>query len=213
MNKKRKRSAGGGEEARKEWQKTRKQGQEHRVGRVLSFFSSRRNQDSLAPSPAGRGKERESGWGSPNSDEGTYTVKKDVQRQYSITLLVDSAFTLNIYDFIFFRPIFPARVNFWQSFRFSFLNVRYMNLDSHRLGEIGKFTKKNFVQANLLLKTPPQSPKRREDFSSGEILNGQGNMEYHAGTRQVNIKNIDVYRPANDLHTRQLEYDCFIHLK
>ncbi len=68
------------------------------------------------PSPAGRGKERESGWGSPNSDEGTYTVKKDVQSQYAITLLVDSAFTLNIYDFIFFRPIFPARVNFLAKF-------------------------------------------------------------------------------------------------
>ncbi len=67
------------------------------------------------------------------------------------------------------------------------LNMRYMNLDSHRLGEIVKLTK-NVVQANLLLKTPPQSPKRREDFSSGEILNGQGNMEYHAGTRQVNIE-------------------------
>jgi hypothetical protein len=61
----------------------------HRVGRVLSFFSSRRNWDSPNPSPAGecapppfgsggRGtwhtRWRERGWESPNSDEGTYTV-------------------------------------------------------------------------------------------------------------------------------------------
>jgi hypothetical protein len=58
----------------------------HRVGRVLSFISSRRNWDSPHPSPAGecgppfgsggRGTlagER-GGWESPNSDEGTYTV-------------------------------------------------------------------------------------------------------------------------------------------
>ncbi len=58
----------------------------HRVGRVLSFFSSRRNWDSPNPAPAGecappprfwgeghtRGRER--GWESPNSDEGRYTV-------------------------------------------------------------------------------------------------------------------------------------------
>ncbi len=54
------------------------------------------------------------GGGVPIPTKGhTYTVKKDVQRQYAITLLVDSAFTLNIYDFIFFRPIFPARVKFF----------------------------------------------------------------------------------------------------
>jgi len=55
----------------------------HRVGRVLSFFSGRPNWDStapLAPPPTlwsgGRGHTclRERGWGSPNSDEGTYTV-------------------------------------------------------------------------------------------------------------------------------------------
>jgi hypothetical protein len=58
----------------------------HRVGRVLSFFSSRRNWDSPNPSSAGEcdpppgsgGEEftrwRERGWESPNSDEGTYTV-------------------------------------------------------------------------------------------------------------------------------------------
>ncbi len=50
---------------------------DHRVDRVLSFFSSRRNWDSPTPSPAGEcappplGKRR---WGGPNSDEGTYTV-------------------------------------------------------------------------------------------------------------------------------------------
>jgi len=42
-------------------------------------------------------------------------------------------------------------------------------------------------QANSLLTSPPQSPKRREDYSSGEILNGHGNMEFHAATRQVSV--------------------------
>jgi hypothetical protein len=58
----------------------------HRVGRVLSFFSSRRNWDSPTPQPQailpptlwyrGQGdtRWRERGWESPNSDEGTYTV-------------------------------------------------------------------------------------------------------------------------------------------
>jgi hypothetical protein len=54
----------------------------HRVGRVLSFFSSRRNWDSRKPSPAcecvppgsgGGGARglRDRGRESPNSDEGT----------------------------------------------------------------------------------------------------------------------------------------------
>jgi hypothetical protein len=59
---------------------------DHRVGRVLSFFSSRRNWNSptplaageCAPQPLVRGgghtRLRERGWGSHNSDEGTYTV-------------------------------------------------------------------------------------------------------------------------------------------
>jgi len=42
-------------------------------------------------------------------------------------------------------------------------------------------------QANQLLKAPTQSNKRKEDYSSGEILNGIGNMEYHASTRQVSV--------------------------
>ncbi len=42
----------------------------HRVGRALSFFSSRRNWDSTNPSLAGK----RGGWESPNSDEGTYTA-------------------------------------------------------------------------------------------------------------------------------------------
>ncbi len=57
----------------------------HRIGRVLSFFSSRRNWNSPTPIAAsvpphplvrGGGHTRlwERGWGSPNSDEGTYTV-------------------------------------------------------------------------------------------------------------------------------------------
>ncbi len=63
-------------------------GSYHRVGRVLSFFSSRRNWDSRNPSPAGecappppfgsggraQSLARERGWESPNSDEGTYNV-------------------------------------------------------------------------------------------------------------------------------------------
>ncbi len=58
----------------------------HRVGRVLSFFSSRRNWDpppphpraSVAPPPlvpgGGEARLRERGWESPNSDEETYTA-------------------------------------------------------------------------------------------------------------------------------------------
>ncbi len=60
----------------------------HRVGRVLSFFSSRRNWDSPNPSSAGEcaslplvpgervtlAGERGGGWESHNSDERTYTV-------------------------------------------------------------------------------------------------------------------------------------------
>ncbi len=58
----------------------------HRVGRVLSFFFSRRNWNSPNPSPAGEcafplwfwgeghTRWRERGWESPNSHEGTYTV-------------------------------------------------------------------------------------------------------------------------------------------
>jgi len=62
----------------------------HRVGRVLCFFSSRRNWDSTTPHPppcvpthplvrlgdggGGHTRLRERGWGSPNSDEGKYSV-------------------------------------------------------------------------------------------------------------------------------------------
>ena len=42
-------------------------------------------------------------------------------------------------------------------------------------------------QANTLLKASNQTQKRREDYSSGEILNGHGNMEFHAATRQVSV--------------------------
>ncbi len=57
----------------------------HRVDRVLFFFSCRRYWDSPIPSPAGECAppldpggtlaRRERGWGSPNTDEGTYTVR------------------------------------------------------------------------------------------------------------------------------------------
>ena len=43
------------------------------------------------------------------------------------------------------------------------------------------------AQANTLLKAPNQTQKRKEDYSSGEILNGHGNMEFHAATRQVSV--------------------------
>jgi hypothetical protein len=60
---------------------------DYRVGRVLSFFSSRRNWDSPTPPPrrrvrpptfwfrwGGHTRLRERGWGSPSSDWGTYEV-------------------------------------------------------------------------------------------------------------------------------------------
>jgi signal transducer and activator of transcription 5B len=42
-------------------------------------------------------------------------------------------------------------------------------------------------QANQLLKSPNKTNLRKEDYSSGDILNGIGNMEYHANTRQVSV--------------------------
>jgi len=42
-------------------------------------------------------------------------------------------------------------------------------------------------QARQLLNAPNQTQKRREDYSSGDILNSNGNMEYHAATRQVSV--------------------------
>jgi hypothetical protein len=64
------------------WEIERGEGGIHKVGRVLSYFSSRRNWNSPNPSPApslwfrgeGHTHWRERGWESPNSDEGTYTV-------------------------------------------------------------------------------------------------------------------------------------------
>jgi len=43
------------------------------------------------------------------------------------------------------------------------------------------------VQAANLLQSTAHGSGKREEFSSGEILNGQGNMEYHAATRQVSV--------------------------
>ena len=42
-------------------------------------------------------------------------------------------------------------------------------------------------QARQLLNAPNQTQKRKEDYSSGDILNGLGNMEFHAATRQVSV--------------------------
>jgi hypothetical protein len=51
--KKMKKTRGGGRKQEMSG-KDEETGQEHRVGRVLSFFSSRRNWDSPTPSPANR---------------------------------------------------------------------------------------------------------------------------------------------------------------
>ncbi len=42
-------------------------------------------------------------------------------------------------------------------------------------------------QANQLLTSPSNVPKRKEDYSSGDILNGNGTMEFHAATKQVSV--------------------------
>jgi signal transducer and activator of transcription 5B len=42
-------------------------------------------------------------------------------------------------------------------------------------------------QANQLLASQSNTPKRKEDFNSGDILNGQGTMEYHNATKQVSV--------------------------
>ncbi|XP_040575664.1 signal transducer and activator of transcription 5B [Lepeophtheirus salmonis] len=42
-------------------------------------------------------------------------------------------------------------------------------------------------QSNQLLTTPPTIQKKKEDYSSGEILNGQGTMEYHSTSKQVSV--------------------------
>ena len=43
------------------------------------------------------------------------------------------------------------------------------------------------AQAAQLLNSTAHGSGKREEYSSGEILNGQGNMEYHAATRQVSV--------------------------
>ncbi len=42
-------------------------------------------------------------------------------------------------------------------------------------------------QANQLLLSNNSSPKRKEDFNSGDILNGTGTMEYQNATKQVSV--------------------------
>merc|ERR1712130_121641 len=43
------------------------------------------------------------------------------------------------------------------------------------------------LQAAQPLKSTAHGSGKREELTSGEILNGQGNMEYHAATRQVSV--------------------------
>ena len=45
----------------------------------------------------------------------------------------------------------------------------------------------SFLQANQLLTSPSNIPKRKEDYSSGDILNGNGTMEFHSATKQVSV--------------------------
>jgi hypothetical protein len=83
-------------------------------GRVLSFFSNRRNWSSptplaageCAPPPFGRGgghtRLRERGWGSPNSDEGTHTVvlciyKYFVHTKKNLLLAVESKMLMIVF--------------------------------------------------------------------------------------------------------------------
>ena len=42
-------------------------------------------------------------------------------------------------------------------------------------------------QANALLTSPTNIPKKKDDYSSGDILNGNGTMEHHATTKQVSV--------------------------
>ena len=42
-------------------------------------------------------------------------------------------------------------------------------------------------QANMLLSSQKGITKRKEDYSSGDILNSQGTMEYHGATKQVSV--------------------------
>lgn len=42
-------------------------------------------------------------------------------------------------------------------------------------------------QANALLTSPTSVPKKKDDYSSGDILNGNGTMEHHATTKQVSV--------------------------
>lgn len=43
------------------------------------------------------------------------------------------------------------------------------------------------TQANALLTSPSNIPKKKDDYSSGDILNGNGTMEFHAATKQVSV--------------------------
>ena len=45
----------------------------------------------------------------------------------------------------------------------------------------------NENQAYQLLASSSNTQIRKEDYNSGDILNGQGTMEYHNSTRQVSV--------------------------
>ncbi len=80
---------------------------DHRVGRVLSLFSNRRNWDFPNPSSAddcsphlprlwGEGHTRweERGWESPNSDKGTLTVVLFDEGTYTVVLFIYTYFVI-----------------------------------------------------------------------------------------------------------------------
>jgi hypothetical protein len=95
----------------------------HRVDRVLSSFSSRRNWDSPTPSLAcGRG-----GWGSPNSDEGTYTVDGNIY-SYMCFVSVTIAMSLRPVGHVYWALGSEAGVHACSTdLPFSRLKVRMVN--------------------------------------------------------------------------------------
>ncbi len=77
---------------------------------MLSFFSTRRNWDSptrtaageYAPPPhplqgEGHTRLRERGWGSPNSDEGTYTVVLYIYKYFVVMVIYRGCITVAVF--------------------------------------------------------------------------------------------------------------------